>query len=205
MQAFFDAFGGLALALLGAGLAAALCAIGSAKGTGMTGEAGAGLLCEDPAKFGKVLILQVIPGTQGLYGLVVWFFAIFRMGLLDGSAFVGDMLYWETPDFRYIEHFCILPALRGQRYGSRALSMLPNDRPVILEIDPPVDEIAIRRKGFYERCGFTANPYPHVHPAYHKGIRGHDLVLMSRPDGLTDKQCRAFQAYLADVVMRNAY
>ena len=46
MQAFFDAFGGLALALLGAGLAAALCAIGSAKGTGMTGEAGAGLLCE---------------------------------------------------------------------------------------------------------------------------------------------------------------
>ena len=63
------------------------------------------------------------------------------------------MLYWETPDFRYIEHFCILPALRGQRYGSRALSMLPNDRPVILEIDPPVDEIAIRRKAFYERCG----------------------------------------------------
>ena len=86
MQAFFDAFGGLALALLGAGLAAALCAIGSAKGTGMTGEAGAGLLCEDPAKFGKVLILQVIPGTQGLYGLVVWFFAIFRMGLLSGDA-----------------------------------------------------------------------------------------------------------------------
>ena len=54
--------------------------------------------------------------------------------ILDGSAFVGDMLYWETPDFRYIEHFCILPALRGQRYGSRALSMLPCDRPVILEI-----------------------------------------------------------------------
>ena len=112
--------------------------------------------------------------------------------ILDGSAFVGDMLYWETPDFRYIEHFCILPALRSQRYGSRALSMLPNDRPVILEIDPPVDEIAIRRKGFYERCGFTANPYPHVHPAYHKGVHGHDLLLMSRPDGLTDKQCRAF-------------
>ena len=63
----------------------------------------------------------------------------------------------------------------------------------------------IRRKGFYERCSFTANPYPHVHPAYHKGVHGHDLLLMSRPDGLTDKQCRAYQAYLADVVMRNAY
>ena len=82
---FFEAFGGLALALLGAGLAAGLSGIGSAKGTGIAGEAGTGLLCQDPTKFGKVLILQVIPGTQGLYGLVVWFFAIFRMGLLGGS------------------------------------------------------------------------------------------------------------------------
>ena len=82
---FFEAFGGLALALLGAGLAAVLPGIGSAKGTGCAGEAGTGLLCQDPSKFGKVMILQVIPGTQGLYGLVVWFFAIFRMGLLSGT------------------------------------------------------------------------------------------------------------------------
>ena len=83
---FFEAFGGMALGFLGAGLAAALCCIGSAKGTGCAGEAGTGLLCEDPNTFGKVLILQVIPGTQGLYGLVVWFFACFQMGMLDGTA-----------------------------------------------------------------------------------------------------------------------
>ena len=82
--------GGLAIALLGAGLAAALSGIGSAKGTGIAGEAGTGLLCEDPSKFGKVMILQVIPGTQGLYGLVVWFFAIFRMGLLSGTPAGAD-------------------------------------------------------------------------------------------------------------------
>ncbi|MEG1658542.1 MAG: V-type ATP synthase subunit K [Oscillibacter sp.] len=86
---FFEAFGGLALALFGAGLAAVLSGIGSAKGTGIAGEAGAGLLCQDPGKFGKIMILQVIPGTQGLYGLVVWFFAIFQMGLLDGNAFMS--------------------------------------------------------------------------------------------------------------------
>ena len=85
-MAFFEAFGGLALALLGAGLAVALPGIGSAKGTGIAGEAGTGLICEDPSKFGKVMILQVIPGTQGLYGLVVWFFAVFSMGLMDGTA-----------------------------------------------------------------------------------------------------------------------
>ncbi len=82
---FLGNIGGLALALLGAGLAAALSGVGSAKGTGIAGEAGAGLLCEDPGKFGKVMSLQVIPGPQGLYGLVVWFFAIFRMGLLSGT------------------------------------------------------------------------------------------------------------------------
>ena len=83
---FFNAFGGMALGFLGAGLAAALCCVGSAKGTGIAGEAGTGLLCEDPNAFGKILILQVIPGTQGLYGLVVWFFACFQMGMLDGTA-----------------------------------------------------------------------------------------------------------------------
>ena len=78
--------GGLAIALLGAGLAAVLSGIGSAKGTGLAGEAGTGLLSQDPSKFGKVMILQVIPGTQGLYGLVVFFVAIMNMGLLDGTA-----------------------------------------------------------------------------------------------------------------------
>ncbi len=82
---FLGSIGGLALALLGAGLAAVLSGIGSAKGTGIAGEAGAGLLCEDPSKFGKVMILQVIPGTQGLYGLVTWFFALFTIGAFSGG------------------------------------------------------------------------------------------------------------------------
>ena len=76
---------GLAIGLLGAGLAACLSGAGSGVGTGIAGQAGAGLVTQDPGKFGKVMILQVIPGTQGLYGLVVWFFAIFRMGLLSGA------------------------------------------------------------------------------------------------------------------------
>lgn len=82
---FLTQYVGAFFGFLGAALAAGLACVGSAKGTGIAGEAGAGLLCEDPGKFGKVMILQVIPGTQGLYGLVVWFFAIFRMGLLSGT------------------------------------------------------------------------------------------------------------------------
>ena len=85
MAAFFELFGGTGLALLGASLAVALCCIGSAKGTGMVGEAAAGLVSEDPESSTKCLVLQVLPGTQGLYGLVVGFMCMLRMGILDGS------------------------------------------------------------------------------------------------------------------------
>ena len=84
---FLNSIGGMTIGLLGAGMAAFMSGIGSAKGTGIAGEAGTGLLSEDPSKFGKVMILQVIPGTQGLYGLVVWFFAMLQMGVLSGEAF----------------------------------------------------------------------------------------------------------------------
>ena len=88
---FLNTIGGYALGLLGAGLAAFLAGTGSAKGTGIAGEAGAGLCSQDPSKFGKALILQVIPGTQGLYGLVVWFFAMLKMGALNGIAIGIDV------------------------------------------------------------------------------------------------------------------
>ena len=83
---FFADFGGLAIGFLGAGIACALCCAGSARGCGVAGEAGTALLCEDPSAFGKIMILQVVPGTQGLYGLVVWFFAILQMGVFSGTA-----------------------------------------------------------------------------------------------------------------------
>ena len=83
---FLENIGGLAIALLGSGLAVGLSCVGSAKGTGIAGEAGTGLLAEDPSKSGKVMVLQLLPGTQGLYGLVVWFFALIQMGMMNGTA-----------------------------------------------------------------------------------------------------------------------
>lgn len=77
---------GIALAFIGAALAVGLACSGSARGVGSVGEVGAGVLANDPGKFSQILILQIIPGTQGLYGLVVWFFAIYSMGLLGGNG-----------------------------------------------------------------------------------------------------------------------
>ena len=92
MNGFLDSFGGLALALLGSGLAVGLSCVGSAKGTGIAGEAGTGLLCEDPSKSGKVMVLQLLPGTQGLYGMVVWFFALIRMNFMGNAAAVAGTM-----------------------------------------------------------------------------------------------------------------
>ena len=85
MSAFFETIGGLGFTILGAALTAGLCCIGSAKGTGMVGEAASGLVSEDPDKSTKCLILQVLPGTQGLYGFVALFIVLGQVGVLSGS------------------------------------------------------------------------------------------------------------------------
>ena len=85
MSAFFETIGGLGFTILGAALAVGLCCIGSAKGTGMVGEAASGLVSEDPDKSTKCLILQVLPGTQGLYGFVALFIVLGQVGILSGS------------------------------------------------------------------------------------------------------------------------
>lgn len=82
MEIIASIFSGRNLALLGAALAAGLAGMGSAKGVGMVGEAASGLLTEDPSKFGKALILQALPGTQGIYGLITAFLIIFKIGIL---------------------------------------------------------------------------------------------------------------------------
>ena len=77
---------GIAFALLGAALAALLAGIGSAIGVGMAGEAAAGAITEEPGRFGKVLILQLLPGTQGIYGLLIAFVTLTQIGIMGGSA-----------------------------------------------------------------------------------------------------------------------
>ena len=77
---------GIVFALLGAAVAVGLAGIGSAIGVGMAGQAAAGVVTEDPGKFAKVLVLQLLPGTQGIYGLLVGFITLSKIGLLGGGV-----------------------------------------------------------------------------------------------------------------------
>ena len=76
---------GIVYALLGAALAVLLAGAGSALGVGVAGQAASGVASEDPSKFAKVLIMQLLPGTQGIYGLLVGFITLSKVGLLGGG------------------------------------------------------------------------------------------------------------------------
>jgi V/A-type H+-transporting ATPase subunit K len=76
---------GLMIAIAGGALAVALAGIGSAIGIAIAGEAADGVLSEEPGKFGNLLILVALPGTQGFYGFIVGFLVIIKIGLLGGE------------------------------------------------------------------------------------------------------------------------
>ncbi len=77
---------GMAFAVLGAALASGLAGWGSAKGVAIAGQAAAGVVAEEPSMFARVLILQLLPGTQGIYGLLVAFITLTQIGVLGGTA-----------------------------------------------------------------------------------------------------------------------
>ncbi len=79
---------GLFWAFLGAALAVILAGIGSARGVGIVGEAAAGLVAEDPSKFGQLILLEALPGTQGIYGLLIAFITSLKLGLFSDSLAV---------------------------------------------------------------------------------------------------------------------
>ena len=132
----------------------------------------------------------------------------FRDPLFEADAircdgrFAGILFHWRGDGFHYVEHLAVSPLLRGQNIGSRALAAFCEGRRVILEIDPPEDEISIRRLHFYERLGFTANPHEYTHPSFRRPFHPHRLVLMSRPGALSDDEARRFADFIRERVLR---
>ncbi len=104
--------GGAGLALLGGSLVAAAGNLGSTMGVSRVGKVGMGVITEEPSLFGRVLILQALPATNGIYGLLVWFMVMFQGGFLDGTF--ADMSY-QTGAIMFLG--CI-PAMFAFYHGS---------------------------------------------------------------------------------------
>jgi len=91
MEFLSQVFSGGNIAILGAALALIFAGSGSARGVGIAGEAAAGVVAEDPTKFVRALILQALPGTQGIYGLIIAFIIMTKIGLLGGAVAFEDV------------------------------------------------------------------------------------------------------------------
>lgn len=116
---------------------------------------------------------------------------------------LGFIFWWACGEQIYIEHLAINPALRGRNYGSRLLAEFCEraGKTVILEIDPPEDEIAIRRLRFYQGLGFCLNDYAHVHPPYQPDYEGHALRVLSYPALLDEEDYLRFNRVMVEEVM----
>ena len=112
---------GLALAIGGAAMAA-LAGVGSALGVGVAGQAAAGVVAEDPKKFGQTLVLQALPGTQGIYGLLIAFLILVKTGVMGGNPVDLDHLPGNvaccSPVFRSVLLVLVRPAGQGKAAAS---------------------------------------------------------------------------------------
>ena len=138
---------GLVLAIVGAALAALLSGLGSAKGVGLVGEA-AGLLTEDLSKFTKVLILQILPGTQGLYGFITAIMVLVKTKLLSGSpaeltVSQGLMLLGACLPMAIVGYFSAIAQARVAASGVSVVAKKPEGQSKAMVLAAMVETYAV--------------------------------------------------------------
>lgn len=85
---------GYVIAIIGIALCVILCGVGSGIGLYKTGSAAAGVLGENPKKFGKLVVLMLLPATQGLYGFLVAILATNKLGALYAAELATTAHGW---------------------------------------------------------------------------------------------------------------
>jgi len=116
----------------------------------------------------------------------------------------GFLLLWVLDGFVFVENFAVQSDLRGQGLGSDLLRVLTGHfgLPVILEVEPPEDDLTRRRVAFYERNGYHLNACEYYLPCLSDEIeRSVQLQIMSAPEPLSEAACRA----AIDVLYRSVY
>lgn len=105
----------------------------------------------------------------------------------EDSDFTGFILYWVLPSFLFIEHVAVDDRFRGRGLGKKYLEKMikDSDVPIILEVEPPENEMAKRRIKFYERLGFVLNQYEYYQPSYVKDGEPIRLIVMSHGSALS--------------------
>lgn len=124
---------------------------------------------------------------------------------VENGNLLGLLFYWKYGKKIYIEHIAVNPLMRGKNIGSTILRDFIAQNPdstVILEIDPPADDISQRRLAFYERLGFRRSDYAYTHPSYQKKGLHHQLVILSYPELIDNDEFAEFQEFMQTHVLK---
>lgn len=114
------------------------------------------------------------------------------LAAMEGDDFVGFFGYWQWDDMRYIEHFAVDTRRRGGGIGQKMLADFARFAvtPVILEVEPPLTDIAARRIGFYRRCGYMLHDnIKYIQPPYDISKKPLPLYLMTQGDIKLSEDC----------------
>ncbi|MET3210295.1 UNVERIFIED_CONTAM: ribosomal protein S18 acetylase RimI-like enzyme [Paenibacillus sp. PvR008] len=111
---------------------------------------------------------------------------------------VAFLAGWEFTHFRFVEHIAVDSRIRGGGLGKKLMSRFISEsgKPVVLEVEPPVDEWTRRRIGFYERLGFHLNHFEYVQPPLREGQADLRLQIMSYPGALSEQEFAPFRQIL---------
>ena len=107
----------------------------------------------------------------------------------DGIV-IAFVAVWEFNDFLFIEHLAVKSDVRGKGIGSDILYELKKiyDKPICLEVEPPIDNVTRKRISFYQRCGFYLNDFAYMQPAMDGGKSAIPLMIMSSNGELDKKE-----------------
>ncbi len=109
--------------------------------------------------------------------------------LYDENERVGFIAIWELEDVAFVEHFVVYESYRNKGLGAKAIGVVQQRyKQVVLEVEPPEEEMAARRFAFYKRQGFVANDYPYMQPSYRENGNEVRLILMSAPRALNNAE-----------------
>lgn len=121
----------------------------------------------------------------------------------DNLVDIGFSITWSIGSWQYLEHLAIDRSLRGKQYGTLVMQLIIDSalQRLVLEVEPPADEISRKRIRFYERNGLILAPYAYSQPPYRKGGAPVPMRLMSMPAFGSQEE----MSMVADIIQQTVY
>jgi ribosomal protein S18 acetylase RimI-like enzyme len=124
--------------------------------------------------------------------------------IFDDEKVAGFIILWNFNDFVFLEHFAIKPGLRGLGTGEKTLNEIKalNQKTIILETEPPADEMSRRRISFYKRNGFQLLERHYLQPSYDGKKPEVEMKLMCNSENISIEKLEKYILLIREKVYK---